>query len=116
VEPAVPVYVGVILKRMESQIMASERLTITLTPELLQFVREQTAGGDYNSDSKVIRDGLRLLKERDKAVRRWLVQEVVPAYLEYKANPGTAISREQIEGKLNHERRKRRGNKTGPTG
>ncbi|TAM53848.1 MAG: type II toxin-antitoxin system ParD family antitoxin [Paraburkholderia sp.] len=42
--------------------MASERLTITLTPELLDFVREQTAGGDYNSDSEVIRDGLRLLK------------------------------------------------------
>lgn len=96
--------------------MASERLTITLTPELLDFVREQTAGGDYNSDSEVIRDGLRLLKERDKAVRQWLAENVVPAYLQYKANPGTAMTREQIEEKLNHERRKRRGNKTGSTG
>ena len=96
--------------------MASERLTITLTPELLDFVREQTAGGDYNSDSEVIRDGLRLLKQRDKAVRQWLSQEVVPVYLQYKSSPETAMTREQIEEKLNHERRKRRGNETGSTG
>ncbi len=56
------------------------------------------------------------LKARDKAVRQWLAEEVVPAYLQYKANPGTAMTREQIEEKLNHERRKRRGNKTGSTG
>lgn len=96
--------------------MASERLTITLTPELLDFVREQTAGGDYNSDSEVVRDGLRLLKERDKAVRQWLAEKVVPAYLQYKANPETAMTREQIEQKLDDDRRKRRGNKTRSAG
>jgi antitoxin ParD1/3/4 len=35
--------------------MASERLTITLTPELLELVRARTAGGDYSSGSEVIR-------------------------------------------------------------
>jgi antitoxin ParD1/3/4 len=55
--------------------MASERLTITLTPELLELVRARTAKGDYNSDSEVIRDGLRLLKERDNAVRHWLTEK-----------------------------------------
>jgi putative addiction module CopG family antidote len=49
--------------------MASKPLTITLTPELYEFVRSQTAGGDYNSDSEVVRDGLRLLKERDQIVK-----------------------------------------------
>ena len=34
-------------------IIAGERLAITLTPERLDFVRERTAGGDYNSDSEV---------------------------------------------------------------
>lgn len=93
--------------------MASERLTITLTPELLDFVREQTAAGDYTSDSEVIRDGLRLLKERDKAVRQWLSDQVAPAYLQYKANPGSAMTREQVEQKLDRDRRLRRAKKTG---
>jgi antitoxin ParD1/3/4 len=35
--------------------MASERVTIALTPELLEFIRARTAGGDYYSDSEVIR-------------------------------------------------------------
>lgn len=93
--------------------MATARLTITLTPELLNFVREQTAGGDYNSDSEVIRDGLRLLKERDKAVRQWLAEQVVPAYLQYKANPDTAMTRAQVEEMLDRDRRVRRERKTG---
>ncbi|MDR3099414.1 MAG: type II toxin-antitoxin system ParD family antitoxin [Paraburkholderia sp.] len=91
--------------------MASERLTITLTPELLEFVRERTAEGDYNSDSEVIRDGLRLLKERDNAVRQWLTEKVVPSYLQYKANPGGAMTREQIEEQLDRDRRQRRAKK-----
>jgi antitoxin ParD1/3/4 len=91
--------------------MASERLTITLTPELLEFVRERTAGGDYNSDSEVIRDGLRLLKERDQAVQRWLKEQVVPAYLKLKADPESALTREQSEARLAERRSQRRANK-----
>ncbi|MFT0174562.1 type II toxin-antitoxin system ParD family antitoxin [Paraburkholderia mimosarum] len=91
--------------------MASERLTITLTPELLEFVRERTAEGDYNSDSEVVRDGLRLLKERDNAVRQWLAEKVVPGYLQYKANPESAMTREQIEQQLDRDRSQRRAKK-----
>lgn len=91
--------------------MASKPLTITLTPELYDFVREQSEGGDYTSDSEVVRDGLRLLKERDKAVRQWLAEKVVPAYMEHKANPGAAMTREQVEAKLNEDRQKRRAKK-----
>ncbi|HTJ92799.1 MAG TPA: type II toxin-antitoxin system ParD family antitoxin [Pararobbsia sp.] len=88
--------------------MATERLTVTLTPELLQFIRERTATGDYNSDSEVIRDGLRLLKERDEAVKRWLKNDVVPAYMQLKANPESALTREQSEAKVEERRRQRR--------
>lgn len=37
--------------------MASERLTMSLPIELLDFVRERTAVGENSSDSEVIRDG-----------------------------------------------------------
>ncbi|WP_109483749.1 type II toxin-antitoxin system ParD family antitoxin [Paraburkholderia sp. C35] len=91
--------------------MASARLTITLTPELLEFVRERSAGGDYNNDSEVIRDGLRLLKARDQAVEEWLRKEVVPAHLRMKADPSQALSADDVAKQL-ALRRKTRKNKT----
>jgi antitoxin ParD1/3/4 len=94
--------------------MASERLTISLPSELLEFVRERTAGGDYTSDSEVIRDGLRLLKARDEAVKNWLKEQVVPTYLKLKANPENALTREQSEARLVARRSQRRANKKEP--
>ncbi|MEM5314355.1 type II toxin-antitoxin system ParD family antitoxin [Paraburkholderia sp. JHI869] len=95
--------------------MASERLTISLPSELLDFVRERTAGGEYTSDSEVIRDGLRLLKERDQAVKRWLTEQVVPAYLNLKANPESALTGEQSKARLLARRNLRKATKKEPT-
>lgn len=91
--------------------MASKPLTITLTQELYDFVRSRAEGGDYTSDSEVIRDGLRLLKERHEAVKSWLKEQVVPAYLKLKANPESALTREQSEARLATRRGQRRANK-----
>ncbi len=46
-------------------------MNVSLTPELVGFVKEQVAGGMYHSSSEVIREGLRLLKEQkeDRRVR-----------------------------------------------
>jgi putative addiction module CopG family antidote len=40
-------------------------MNVSLTPELEQLVREKVASGLYQTASEVIRDALRLLKERD---------------------------------------------------
>lgn len=40
-------------------------MNISLTAELEQLVQEKVASGMYSSASEVIREGLRLLKERD---------------------------------------------------
>lgn len=40
-------------------------MNISLTAELEQMVQEKVASGMYSSASEVIREGLRLLKERD---------------------------------------------------
>jgi antitoxin ParD1/3/4 len=89
----------------------SERLTIILTPELLEFIRERVTKGDYSSDSEAIGNGLRVLKKRDGAARQWLTEKVVPGYLQYLANPERATTREQIEQQLDRDRRQRRGKK-----
>ena len=41
-------------------------MNISLTPELEQYVDGKVRSGMYHSASEVIRDGLRLLKERDE--------------------------------------------------
>ena len=40
-------------------------MNVSLTPELENFVNEKVKSGLYNSASEVMRESLRLLKERD---------------------------------------------------
>ena len=42
-------------------------LNVSLTPELEQFVHSRVASGLYQTASEVIREGLRLLEERERA-------------------------------------------------
>lgn len=44
-------------------------MNVSLTAELERFVNEKVASGMYHSASEVIREGLRLLKERDELRR-----------------------------------------------
>uniref|UniRef100_A0ACD5GPT0 Type II toxin-antitoxin system ParD family antitoxin n=1 Tax=Desertifilum tharense IPPAS B-1220 TaxID=1781255 RepID=A0ACD5GPT0_9CYAN len=41
-------------------------MNVSLTPELEQYVKEKVSSGLYYSASEVIREGLRLLKEREQ--------------------------------------------------
>ena len=44
-------------------------MNISLTPELEQFVADKVNSGMYKTSSEVIREGLRLLKERDERLQ-----------------------------------------------
>jgi antitoxin ParD1/3/4 len=48
--------------------MATKQITrnIALTPRLEKLVKDKVASGRYQSASEVVRDGLRLLEERDE--------------------------------------------------
>jgi antitoxin ParD1/3/4 len=50
-------------------------MNVSLTAELEQLVNEKVASGMYTSASEVVREGLRLLKERDE-LRRVQMDEV----------------------------------------
>jgi len=41
-------------------------MNLSLTPQLEQFVREKVDSGRFLSASEVVREGLRLLEERDR--------------------------------------------------
>jgi putative addiction module CopG family antidote len=42
-------------------------MNVSLTPILEEFVKKKVESGLYNNASEVVRDGLRLLIERDKS-------------------------------------------------
>ena len=42
-------------------------LNVSLTPELEQFVQSRVASGLFQTASEVVREGLRLLEEREQA-------------------------------------------------
>jgi antitoxin ParD1/3/4 len=48
-------------------------MNISLTPELEQYVNGKVQGGTYHTASEVIREGLRLLKEKDELHQRKLL-------------------------------------------
>ena len=41
-------------------------MNVSLTPELEQYIQEKVSSGLYHSASEVVREGLRLLKEREQ--------------------------------------------------
>ncbi len=49
-------------------------MNISLTPELEQYVHGKVQGGMYHSASEVVREGLRLLKEKDEIHQKKLEQ------------------------------------------
>ena len=66
-------------------------ISITLPHDMAAMVKKKVASGEYATESEVIRDGLRALKERDEAVEGWLRRGVEEAYEEYVADPATAV-------------------------
>ncbi|MBX3502203.1 MAG: type II toxin-antitoxin system ParD family antitoxin [Alphaproteobacteria bacterium] len=73
-------------------------LSVTLPNEMADMIRRKVESGEYASESEVIRDGLRALRQRDAAMERWLREEVVPAYDATMADPSKRIPAEKAFG------------------
>lgn len=78
----------------------TQQFSITLPNEMANIIKTKVADGEYASESEVIRDGLRALMARDRAVENWLHQEVGPAFDALKANPESAIPVDQVRARL----------------
>lgn len=82
-------------------------LSITLPHDMAAMVKAKVASGEYATESEVIRDGLRTLQARDKAVEAWLRGEVASSYDEYAADPSRTIPAGKVMGRLRSSHRKR---------
>ena len=79
---------------------STQQFSITLPNEMADAVRAKVAGGQYATESEVIRDGLRALLARDQAVEDWLRNDVAAAYDALKADPSKAVSIGQVRARL----------------
>ena len=78
----------------------TQQMSITLPLEMAEAVKAKVEAGEYATESEVIRDGLRALLARDRAVESWLRDQVGPAYDALKADPSRALSAEQVRALL----------------
>ena len=84
----------------------TQQFSITLPNEMADVVKAKVAAGEYATESEVIRDGLRVLMARDRAVESWLLQEVGPAYDALKADPARAVVVDKVRAALAAEHKK----------
>jgi antitoxin ParD1/3/4 len=81
-------------------VRTTQQFSITLPNEMADAVKSKVAAGEYATESEVIRDGLRALLARDRAVESWLHQQVGPAYDALKADPTRAVSIDDVRARL----------------
>ncbi len=81
-------------------------MSVTLPLEMAKEVSAKVAAGDYASESEVIRDGLRALQARERAVEHWLREQAAPAFDRTKADPTRGRSPEQVRAALAKEHRR----------
>ncbi len=84
----------------------TQQFSITVPNEMADIIKTKVAAGEYATESEVIRDGMRALMARDRAVDNWLMQEVGPAYDAMKSEPARAVTVDQLRTSLATEHKK----------
>lgn len=75
-------------------------VSISLSADIAQMLKDEIATGQYASESDVIREGLRALQAQDQtqnnALEHWLQDEVVKSIHEVAATPDNIIPVEEV--------------------
>jgi len=81
----------------------TQQMSITLPFEMADVIKTRVRSGEYATESEVIRDVLRALMARDRAVESWMQGQVGPAYDALKADASRAVSIDQVRARLADE-------------
>lgn len=84
----------------------TQQFSITLPHDMAETVRAKVAAGTYATESEVIRDGLRVLMARDRAMESWLRDDVATAYDALQVDPTRAVSVDAVKARLVAEHKK----------
>lgn len=82
-------------------------MNVSLTPELEQYVQQKVSSGLYYSASEVIREGLRLLREREQLqqIRLRELQQDIQAGLD--SGEATLLDVQKTKAKARQRRQQR---------
>lgn len=82
-------------------------MNVSLTPELEQYIQEKVSSGLYYSASEVVREGLRLLKEREQLqlIRLQELRQDIQAGLD--SGESTPLDMQAVQEKARQRRRQR---------
>lgn len=82
-------------------------MNVSLTPELEQYIQEKVSSGLYYSASEVVREGLRLLKEREQLqqIRFSELRQDIQAGLD--SGEATPLDMQAVKEKAQQRRRQR---------
>jgi antitoxin ParD1/3/4 len=82
-------------------------MNVSLTPELEQYVQEKVSSGLYYSASEVIREGLRLLKEREQFQQTRLQELRQEIQVGLDSGEATGLDMSAIKAKARQRRRRK---------
>jgi putative addiction module CopG family antidote len=79
---------------------STQQFSVTLPNEMATLVRAKVQSGEYASESEVIREGLRALNARERAMDDWLRKAALSAYDTYRADPSRGLSLEEVRASI----------------
>jgi len=89
---------------------STQQFSVTLPNEMAEIVRAKVLSGEYATESEVVRDGLRTMLARDRAMEAWLRNEVAPTYDAMKAGQLKMLTADEVRANLKAKRELRREN------
>lgn len=81
----------------------TQQLSITLPNEMADAIRTKVRAGEYATESEVVREGLRALLSRDRAIEDWLQGQVGESYDALQADPSHVVTIDQVRARLASE-------------
>lgn len=88
-----------------------QKRTFSLPEDQSAYIDAKVAAGGYASSSEVVREGLRVMQQRDAAIERWLRQEVLPVAQELQEFPERGIPIDDAFDRIYADIRKREAKK-----
>jgi antitoxin ParD1/3/4 len=76
----------------------NRHMNVSLTEPMEKFVREKVAVGEYETASEVVREGLRLLRQRDEVWRADVRSKITQGMDSIRA--GRGISPEKVKAEM----------------
>jgi antitoxin ParD1/3/4 len=85
-------------------------MNVSLTPELEKFITDKVSTGTYQSASEVVREGLRLLIEKDEVRRHQMdrLRQDIQVGLD-QLDAGQGIPADEVFAEVRRKSRSRRG-------